>query len=382
MRFATGLLLVFFFSGVLITIRLSVFAQNRETTTPRDLPFSFTKPKAKKEAPDSVKKKAEKMDFAQMKKEKLKKDSIKMAKSVISQLAIKYPGMPRNAAFCGEKIPVEMPTVAEKFNGIFQRYAGAKGLIGYYLGISNRYKKDFQSAMRRNGIPADLFYLVCAESGFANLTSSKGAKGFFQFMEETARDYGLEVSYTVDERLHPSKSADAASRYLKNLRSSLGSWTLAAAAYNMGIGAVEATASSQGTRSYYQMNLNPETGEYVYRILAIKILMENPKGYGIYRSGNYQPIPHIVEKVRYHIHDLKEYANDCNVDYATLKILNPWLISDKLWIKEGKTYEIILPKFSYQKISADERIPLPYVDPDGSLTTAQVRETIKMELNQ
>ncbi len=370
------LFVIFFTFGGILT------AQKSGTTTPKDLPFSFSKPKSVKAAPDSVKKKAEKMDYAMMKKEKAKKDSIKQAKSIMSQVAAKFPGLPKNAAFCGEKVPVDNLVIAEKFNGIFQRYAGAKGLLGYYLSISNRYKKEFQNSMRRNGIPADLYYLVCAESGFANLTSSKGAKGFFQFMEETARDYGLEVSYTVDERLHPIKSADAASRYLRNLRNALGSWTLAAAAYNMGIGAVEATASAQGTRSYYHMNLNPETGEYVYRILSMKILMENARSYGIGRNNNYQPIPHIVEKVKNHIHNLKEYADECNVDYATLKIMNPWLTSDKLWIQEGKTYEIQLPKYSYQKITADELIPLPYVDPEGVITREQVRENIKMELSQ
>lgn len=367
---------------IFISFEGIVLAQSSGSTSPKDLPFSFSKPKSAKAAPDSVKKKAEKMDYAQMKKEKAKKDSIKQAKSLVAQVAAKFPGLPKNAAFCGEKVPVDNLAIAEKFNQIFQRYANAKGLLSYYMSIGNRYKKEFQASMRRNGIPADLYYIVCAESGFANLTSSKGAKGFFQFMEETARDYDLEVSYTVDERLHPVKSAEAASRYLRSLRSALGSWTLAAAAYNMGVGAVEATASSQGTRSYYHMNLNPETGEYVYRILSMKILMENARSYGIGRNSNYQPIPHVVEKVKNHIPDLKEYASDCNVDYATLKIMNPWLISDKLWVKEGKTYEIQLPKYSYQKISADELIPLPYVDPDGSTTTDQIRESIKMELSQ
>lgn len=341
-----------------------------------EMSFSFSKPKAQKNLPDSVKKKVEKMQFVVLKKDKQKQDSIKKAQIEIAKVLAKYPGLPKNATFCGERVPIENVTVAERFYGIYQRYAGARGLLSYYSKIGNRYKKELQQAMKRNGLPNDLFYLVCAESGFANLTSSKGAKGFFQFMEQTARDYGLEVSYTVDERLHPQKSADAACRFLKDLYRGLGRWALAAAAYNMGQGALEATAATQGTRDYFRLNLNPETAEYVYRILSIKLLMENMGA-----KGGAQPIPHIVEKITYHIHDLHAFASDCDVDYATLKILNPWLVQDKLWVQEGKTYEIWLPKYSNQVISADELIPIPFVNPNGPISREQIRDSIKQALS-
>lgn len=350
--------------------------QTISSSTPTDLPFSFSKPKAQKSLPDSVKKKVEKMEFVVIKKDRQKKDSIKKVQTEMAKVLEKYPGMPKNAFFCGERVPIEDATVAERFYGIYQRYAASRGLLSYYAKVGNRYKKEFQQAMKRNGLPNDLYYLVCAESGFANLTSSKGAKGFFQFMEQTARDYGLEVSYTVDERLDPHKSADAACHFLKDLYRGLGRWALAAAAYNMGQGAVEATAGAQGTRDYFRLNLNPETGEYVYRILSIKLLMENMGG-----KGGTQPIPHIVEKINYHIHDLHEFATDCNVDYATLKILNPWLVQDKLWVQEGKTYEIWLPKHSNQVVSADELIPVPFVDPNGPSSREQVRDSIKQALS-
>lgn len=364
-----------------LCMNCSVFAQNTkptatQSTSPTDLPFSFSKPKAKKDLPDSVKKKVEKMDFAVIKKQKQKTDSIKKSQTAMAAIIEKYPGIPKNAFFCGERVPVEEATVAERFYGIYQRYAASKGLLGHYVHVGNRYKKEIQSAMKRNGLPNDLYYLVCAESGFANLTSSAGAKGFFQFMDQTARDYGLEVSYTVDERLNPIKSADAACRFLKDLYRNLGRWALAAAAYNMGQGAVEATASAQGTRDYFRMNLNPETGEYVYRILSIKLLMENMGS-----KGGAQPIPHIVEKINYHIHDLHEFARDCDVDYATLKILNPWLIQDKLWVQPDKTYEIWLPKYSHQVISADELIPIPFIEPSGTNSREQVRDSIKQALS-
>lgn len=340
--------------------------------------FTFTKPKAKKELPDSIQKKSAKTEYAMLKKEKFRADSIKAAKKLAASVYTKFPNLPRNASFCGEKVPVEIPAVAEVFNAEFNRYLGARGLISYFLKISNRYSKEFRAAMKRNGVPSDLFYIVAAESGFANRTSSKGAKGFFQFMEDTARDFGLEVTPCVDERLHPVKSADAACRYLRGLYNGLGRWSSAAAAYNMGQGALEAVGAQQGTRDYFRMQLNPETGAYVYRILSIKILMENAKGYGIGAGERAQAVPTVVEKVNYYIPDLKAYANDCGVDYETLKIMNPWLVANYLIPQTGKTYEITLPKYSNQKIVADEMIPVPYFDASSGRSLNEIRDSIKL----
>lgn len=334
-----------------------------------NLPFSFSKPKEIKEVPLEEIKKAESTNFALTKKQKQRADSLQKTQSQLAAVFKKFPGMPKQATFCGERVPIENESVAEKFYTFYSRYTNAGGLLSFFHKMGNRYRKDLQAAMKRNGLPNDLFYLVCVESGFANLTSSAGAKGFFQFMEETARDYGLEVSHTVDERLHPIKAADASCRYLRDLYRMTGKWTLAAAAYNAGPG----TISAQGGKDYFTMNLNPETSEYVYRILSVKMAMEN-RGLG---KGAYTPIPHIVEKVNYNILDLRQFADDCNVDYATLKIMNPWLIHDQLWAQPGKTYEIWLPAKSNQKIDADELIPLPFMAWDSGIDKQYVRDSIK-----
>ncbi len=380
----------------LLTIFTSAQAKNLQgDTIPPKQPYKFTfsKPKAAKELPDSVRKSivskskpaaamptpvSRANNVAIMKRKKEISDSLAIIEKAIAEVQKNFPALPKFATFCGERVPIENVEVARRFNQEFTRYLGAKGLISYFLGISNRYKSEIRNAMKRNGLHADLFYLPAAESGFANLTSSAGAKGFFQFMEETARDYGLEVSYTVDERFHPQKSADAACRYLRNLYSNMGRWSMAAAAYNMGIGALQANVVSQGKKDYYQLNLNPETGAYVYRIMSIKILMENAKSYGIGGGGRYQPIPHQVQKVDFHIRDLKAFAEECQVDYKTLKILNPWMVGDRLDAQDGKTYEIWLPAKHSQKVEADELIPLPFVE--GGEGRTYLRDSIKRVL--
>lgn len=381
----------------LLSVFTYVQAQNVQADTTSEkkaFKFSFSKPKAAKELPDSVRKTivskskasaampipvSRANNMAILKRKKEIADSLAAAEKIVTEIYKNFPALPKFATFCGERVPIEKMEVARRFNQEFSRYLGSKSLIAYFLRISNRYKNEIRNAMKRNGLHPDLFYLPAAESGFANLTSSAGAKGFFQFMEETARDYGLEVSYTVDERLHPQKSADAACRYLRNLYVNTGKWSLAAAAYNMGVGALQANVASQGTKDYYHLNLNPETGAYVYRIMSIKILMENAGNYGIRGGGKYQPIPHHVQKVNFHISDLKAFAEECQVDYKTLKILNPWLVANRLDAQAGKIYEIWLPAKSSQKVEADELIPLPYVE--GGDARTYVRDSIKQAMN-
>lgn len=134
--------------------------------------------------------------------------------------------------------------------------------------------------LERYQIPLDFKYLPLVESalrGFA--VSRKGAVGYWQFMPATARELGLSVKPGRDERQNLVKSTNAACRYLRYLHDQLGSWTLAAAAYNNGIGALLSNIRRQQHRDYYSLHLNAETGQYLYRILAFKELLTNYQHY-------------------------------------------------------------------------------------------------------
>lgn len=275
---------------------------------------------------------------------------------------------------CGEKFPMDNANAIARLERTFQHYLNCRGALSHYMYMSGRYKTDFIKALQRHGVPAEFYYLSIAESGLSNLTSSKGAAGFWQFMPESATQYGLEVSETVDERWHPKKAAEAAAMYLKGLYRRFGKWTSAAAAYNMGEGGIEAAMASQGTKDYYSLILNEETGQYVYNIVTIKYMMEHPAMFRL-GGGKTAPIRTQVEKVNYDIPNLAAWAEECGTDYETLKVLNPWLISDNLKVQANKKYEINLPYNPGEKIHADELIPVPFND-NPNITIKQLRDNI------
>jgi membrane-bound lytic murein transglycosylase D len=134
--------------------------------------------------------------------------------------------------------------------------------------------------LRLYGIPEDFKYIPLVESGLAEGVSPKGAAGLWQFMPQTARNYGLKVGHGKDERYNVRKSTIAACKYLKELYSEMDSWTLAAAAYNAGSPRLQKAINKKNKGNYYLMHLNRETGNYVYNLIAMKEVISNPEEYG------------------------------------------------------------------------------------------------------
>lgn len=182
--------------------------------------------------------------------------------------------------FCGESVPVHEEVVARRLVSALVRNTTRNQAL---LRIRQRAAVFFpiiEPILARHGIPLDFKYLPLVESalqGFA--VSPKGAAGYWQFMPATARELGLTIEHGTDERRHLVKSTNAACRYLRYLYNRLGSWTLAAAAYNNGIGALLSNIRRQQQRDYYYLRLNAETGKYLYRILAFKELFSNYRSY-------------------------------------------------------------------------------------------------------
>ncbi len=182
--------------------------------------------------------------------------------------------------FCGESVPVHEEIVARRLVSALVRNTTQNQAL---LRIRQRATVFFpiiEPILARHRIPLDFKYLPLVESalqGFA--VSPKGAVGYWQFMPATARELGLTIGHGIDERQHLIKSTNAACRYLRYLYNRLGSWTLAAAAYNNGIGALLSNIQRQQQRDYYYLRLNAETGKYLYRILAFKELFSNYRSY-------------------------------------------------------------------------------------------------------
>lgn len=137
--------------------------------------------------------------------------------------------------------------------------------------------------LEKYGIPEDFKYIPLVESGLKGGTSHKGASGLWQFMPETARGFGLKVNGTIDERHKVEKSTIAASKYLRSLYREFNDWTLVAAAYNIGGNKLKRKIKQQDQENYFRMKLNPETAIYVYKLVAMKEIIEHPGLYGYHK---------------------------------------------------------------------------------------------------
>ena len=201
-----------------------------------------------------------------------------------------------------------------------------------YFKRANKYFPVIEEILAKNNIPDDFKYLALIESGFEYTVSPSGAAGFWQIMRGTAREYGLEVNYAIDERYNLRKSTEAACSYLRKAYDEFGSWTMAAASYNMGINGVRRKIEKQETNNYFNLHLNDETSRYVFRIIVIKEIMENPRKYGfVFRDNDLYTHPQVKQiRVDSTIGNLYSFAKDHNINYKILKKYNPWLRISKL----------------------------------------------------
>ncbi|MDR1878018.1 MAG: lytic transglycosylase domain-containing protein [Bacteroidales bacterium] len=260
------------------------------------------------------------------------------------------PPLPNKLQFAGEDVPVDYYDVREALDRELLINVYWQSNILLYCKRAYRYFPVIEPILKAEGIPDDFKYLALIESGLLNVVSPAKAAGIWQFMKETGISCGLEISEDVDERYHLEKATFAACKYLKQSYNQHGSWTLAAAAYNMGDGGVKRVTTGQQTTSYWDLLLNDETARYVYRILAAKIILSNPKDYGIHlrMEDMYQPLSVKSITVDTSIADLVSFARSWNISYKEFKSLNPWLRTDKLTNKLNKSYNLVVGQPKYR----------------------------------
>ena len=255
------------------------------------------------------------------------------------------PPLPEKVDFMGEAVPLDNYMIREALDRELTTVCYQHSSTLLALKRSGRWFPIIEKILKEEGLPEDFKYLCIAESNMSNAISPAKAVGFWQFLQSTATLYGLEVNEEVDERYHVEKATHAACRYLKDSKKKLGSWALAAAAYNCGEARVTKSLSAQSTDNYWDTYFNPETARYVFRILAYKILFENPHIYGvkINNEDKYAPIDTEQIEVTSSIPDLYKFCQDHDITYKELKLWNPWLRSSKLTVK-SKTYSIKIIK--------------------------------------
>ena len=254
------------------------------------------------------------------------------------------PFIPEKLFFCDEKVPIENQDILERFDKeiLVNTYYHSKAIL--ILKKSNKYFPIIEKYLKKYNIPDDFKYLAIAESAFENVTSPAGAKGFWQFMKKTGLAYDLEINDLVDERYHLEKSTESACKYLNKLYEQFGTWTLAAAAYNMGPSALEKQIKRQNVNNYYDLKLNNETSRYIFRIIAYKIIDKNPLTYGfdLDDSSLYKPVKTYEMEINKTIENIANFGNEIGFNYKIIKYLNPWILKNKLEVNE-KNYTIKLP---------------------------------------
>jgi hypothetical protein len=254
--------------------------------------------------------------------------------------------IPETLEFAGEEVPLEDFEVKERLDRelLVNSYWHSQTIQN--IKLANRWFPIFEEILSKNGLPEDFKYLAVAESNLRNVVSPAGASGFWQIMKSTGQSYGLKVNSEVDERYHQEKATEAACKYLLEAKERFGDWTLAAASYNMGMPGLDSRLGKQKVDSYYDLYLNRETSRYVFRILAFKLIYQNYEQFGFILDEEdlYDPLDYYTIKADQPITNLADFASEQGTTYKMLKVLNPWLRSNRLSASSSSVYELKLPR--------------------------------------
>jgi len=258
--------------------------------------------------------------------------------------------IPDELYFAGEKVPLDNFDTRESLDRelLINTYFHSQTFL--LIKKTNRYFPVIEPILKKNKIPDDFKYLCVIESGLDNSVSPKQAVGFWQLVKGTARDYGLEINNEVDERYHIEKSTEAACKFLLESYTKYNNWTLTAASYNAGRHGTNRQIERQHENNYYNLLLNEETARYIFRILAMKLVIESPANYGFVldKEDLYPQIPTYEVKIDTSISDFSSFAKKFDINYKMLKYFNPWLRENYLDNKTGKSYSIKIPEKGYR----------------------------------
>lgn len=257
--------------------------------------------------------------------------------------------IPDTVYLFGERVPLELFDVRESLERELLVNIYYQSQTTQILKYKHRYFPTIDSVLKINNIPEDFRYLAVAESGLRVNISPKGAAGFWQIIESTAKQYGLQVTSEIDQRYDLEKSTEVACKYFQNAYKKFGNWTMAAASYNLGINGLAKQAKYQQITSFYDLYTNSETARYVFRIMAFKLILENPELYGYQDIKPYDTVKQKIVLVDSTISDLQSFARSQGSNYKMLKTLNPWLRDKFLPNKDSLQYKIVLIEDSERK---------------------------------
>ena len=252
---------------------------------------------------------------------------------------------PEDLNFAGEEIPIYTSEIWERLDKELLKNTYWQSNTMLYFKKANKYFPIIEPILKEHNIPDDFKYLALIESGLDNVRSPAGASGFWQILKGTALEYGLEVNASIDERYNLEKATVVACEYLQDAYNKFGTWTMAAASYNMGKNGVRRRIAKQESNNYYNLHLNNETSRYVFRIIAVKEILQNPRKYGfMFREKDLYSMPNYTTvEVDSTIVDLADFAKKNGINYKLLRQFNPWLRSTSLPDKSRRKYIFKIP---------------------------------------
>lgn len=285
------------------------------------------------------------------------------SENAVTFVSVPNPEVPKTMTFAGEKVDLDREDMYERMDRELTSLVYGHGNTLLTIKRANKYFPVMAPILRANGVPEDLLYLACVES-YLNPRAYSGAKaaGIWQFIPATAKQYGLEVSDEVDERYNLEKATAAACRYLKAALARYGNWESVMASYNGGMGRISSELSKQGVDTSYDLYLTDETSRYVFRILAMKAVMENAPTFGFVLRADqlYQPMEYSEVEVSEAVEDWAAWSRKYGITYAQLREANPWIRAKSLTNKSRKTYRVKIPaKTSLRRSTAHIKVYNP-----------------------
>lgn len=270
--------------------------------------------------------------------------------------AVQALEIPDELSFAGEPMPLDLFDVREALDRELLSNTYFHSQTIRLIKLANRYFPQIEPVLKENLVPDDFKYLAVAESGLTQAVSPAKAVGFWQLMKGTAMEYGLVVNSEVDERYHVVKSTEVACNYLIDSFKKYGNWTMTAASYNVGRRGIDRQVARQKKENYYDLLLNEETSRYLFRVVAFKMIFEDPAAFGFNLSEKdlYPEIPTYTVEVDSTVADFADFAAEHNTNYKILKYLNPWLRDNELTNSGRRKYEIALPEKGYRRPDAWE----------------------------
>jgi hypothetical protein len=254
--------------------------------------------------------------------------------------------IPDSVSFAGEWLPLDNFDTRESLERevITTAYRHSSTIL--IIKRANRYFPVIEKILKEYNVPDDFKYLAVAESDLSNAVSPAGATGFWQIMPETGKEEGMEINTEVDERYNIERSTKFACEFFLKSFEKYGNWTLAAASYNSGRNGIDTQIEIQKENKYYDLLLAEETSRYIFRVVAYKLIINNPAEYGfdIDRKDYYPVLKYTEVKVDTAVTDFADFARNFGTNYKMLKFLNPWLRKPNLTNKAGKSYLIKIPE--------------------------------------